>query len=111
MRRFTHSLLALALTLAACSSDSGSGGESPKADDETHVDGGHAPGGFVPGSYDDWCGSHQVPESACTRCNASLIPAFQATGDWCAEHGLPESQCRTCNPNLVIQRPPRPEGE
>lgn len=72
---------------------------------------GHAPAGFVPGSYDDWCGGHGVPESVCTRCNASLIPAFQATGDWCAEHGLPESQCKACNPDLVIERPPRPEGE
>lgn len=65
----------------------------------------HAPAGVVPGSYEDWCGEHGVPESVCTRCNADLIPAFQATGDWCAEHGLPESQCLTCNPGLVITRP------
>ena len=64
-----------------------------------------APAGVVPGSYEDWCGEHGVPESVCTRCNADLIPAFQATGDWCAEHGLPESQCLTCNPALVITRP------
>ncbi|MFT5353767.1 MAG: hypothetical protein ACI9KE_000967 [Polyangiales bacterium] len=67
----------------------------------------HAPEGAAPGSHEDWCGGHQVPESLCTRCNPSLIPAFQATGDWCPEHGLPESQCLICNPELVIERPPR----
>jgi hypothetical protein len=70
----------------------------------------HGVAGAVPGSYEDWCGEHQVPESACTRCNPSLIPAFQATNDWCAEHGLPESQCLKCNPNLKITRPPKPQG-
>jgi hypothetical protein len=80
--------------------------EAPPAE----TPGSHAPAGVVPGSYEDWCGEHQVPESACTRCNASLIPAFQATNDWCAEHGLPESQCLKCNPNLKITRPPKPQG-
>ena len=65
----------------------------------------HAAPGVQPGSYEDWCGEHGVPESQCTRCNASLIPAFQATNDWCAEHGLPESQCLVCNPDLRIERP------
>ena len=54
-----------------------------------------------------WCGAHGVPESMCTRCNASLIPAFKATGDWCAKHGMPESQCLACNPGLKIVRPPK----
>ena len=67
----------------------------------------HAAGPVVPGSYEDWCVEHQVPESQCTRCNPSLIPAFQATGDWCGEHGMPESQCRVCNPDLRIVRPAR----
>lgn len=67
----------------------------------------HAPSGVKPGSHEDWCAEHAVPESMCTRCNASLIPAFKATGDWCAEHGLPESQCTICNPNLKIERPPK----
>lgn len=67
----------------------------------------HAPTGVKPGSHEDWCGEHQVPESMCTRCNASLIAAFKATGDWCEEHGLPESQCLACNPDLKIERPPR----
>ncbi len=70
---------------------------------------GHAPAGYVPGSHEDWCGSHAVPESQCTRCNSSLIPAFKASGDWCAEHGLPESQCLICNPDLKIERPPKEE--
>lgn len=69
--------------------------------------GGHAPAGVTPGSYEDWCSEHAVPESLCTRCDASLIPAFQATGDWCPEHALPESQCKLCNPELKIERPPR----
>ncbi len=65
----------------------------------------HAPAGVRPGSHADWCEEHQVPESLCTRCSPSLIPAFKATGDWCQEHGLPESQCRACNPGLRIERP------
>ncbi len=48
----------------------------------------------------DWCKEHGVPESACTRCNAKLIPAFQSKGDWCKEHELPESQCIACHPEL-----------
>lgn len=70
--------------------------------------GGHAPKGAMPGSFDDWCGEHQVAESLDTRCNPALIPAFKATKDWCAEHGLPESQCLKCNPGLKIIRPPQP---
>lgn len=68
----------------------------------------HAAAGVKPGSYEDWCGEHQVPESLCTRCNPELIAAFKATGDWCPEHGLPESQCLICNPDLKIERPPKP---
>lgn len=68
----------------------------------------HAGAGYVPGSFEDWCGEHEVPESQCTRCDASLVAAFKATGDWCAEHGLPESQCLPCHPDLVISRPPAP---
>jgi hypothetical protein len=48
----------------------------------------------------DWCKEHAVPESVCTRCNASLIPDFQKKGDWCKEHSLPESQCIECHPEL-----------
>jgi hypothetical protein len=65
----------------------------------------HGPVDAKPGSADDWCGEHNVPESLCTRCNASLIPAFKATGDWCAEHQVPESQCLLCHPELKFDRP------
>ena len=71
----------------------------------------HASANVVPGSYEDWCGEHQCPESQCTRCNASLIPAFKATNDWCAAHGLPESQCLLCHPDLKIERPPKTAGK
>ena len=67
----------------------------------------HGKAGAVAGSYDDWCGEHAVPESKCTRCNASLVAAFKATGDWCAEHGLPESQCVKCDPSRKMTRPPK----
>lgn len=91
----------LTFATAGCAGKS----EKPAAGGETH-----AAAGVVPGSYEDWCGEHQVPESACTRCNPALIPAFKATNDWCAEHGLPESQCLACHPDLEIVRPPKPEG-
>lgn len=65
----------------------------------------------APGSHEDWCGEHAVPETACTRCDPKLIPAFKATKDWCPEHGLPESQCQKCNPNIKIVRPPKPGGK
>ena len=65
----------------------------------------HAPAEVVPGSYEDWCEEHGVAESACSRCNPSLVAAFKATNDWCGEHGLPESQCLQCNPDLKIVRP------
>jgi predicted small lipoprotein YifL len=71
----------------------------------------HADAGVKPGSYEDWCGEHEVPESLCTRCNPDLAAAFKATGDWCAEHGLPESQCKQCNPDLKITRPAKVEGQ
>lgn len=70
----------------------------------------HGKAGAVPGSHEDWCGEHEVPESLCTRCDPSLVPAFKATGDWCEEHGLPESQCLACNPSLKIERPPEQKG-
>lgn len=67
----------------------------------------HGPKDAKPGSYEDWCGEHNVPESQDTRCNKALIPAFKATGDWDEKHGLPKSQCKKCNPNLKIVRPPK----
>lgn len=97
MRSFRPLMLSFVLlvSVSACSE------ESPSEE----ATAGHAPEDVEPGSHADWCEEHEVPESMCTRCNSSLVPAFQATGDWCAEHGLPESQCRACNPNLRIERP------
>ena len=94
----------LALTLAGASCSRGNGA-NPTSDPPAASAGAHASSAAKPGSYEDWCGEHQVPESQCTRCNPALIPAFKATKDWCAEHSLPESQCLKCNPELQITRP------
>lgn len=94
--------LALSLLLCACDGKPSVRSESLASAEGLHA---HAPSTALPGSHEDWCGEHQVPESQCTRCNASLVPAFKATGDWCAEHNLPESQCLACNPELKITRP------
>ena len=91
----------LGLALLACGGGASDPAPAPGAPAPAH-----GAADAVPGSHADWCGEHAVPESQCTRCDAALIPAFQATGDWCAEHGLPESQCRACTPGLVIERPP-----
>ena len=100
---FFAALMTLSLLLLAC------GKERPASREEEKAAVQHAPSGVQPGSYEDWCEEHQVPESQCTRCNPTLVAAFQATGDWCAEHGLPESQCLACNPDLKIVRPPKTE--
>jgi hypothetical protein len=101
-----RSIVPLFALVLACSSEPSSPAEAP-AGEWASV---HGRPGARPGSHDDWCGEHQVPESLCTRCNATLIPAFKASGDWCEEHGLPESQCLVCNPGLRIERPPREEA-
>ncbi|MCK6570150.1 RND transporter [Myxococcota bacterium] len=98
---FTITLLLVVPLVSGCPGDKGN---SPRAPE-------HASEGVVPGSYEDWCGEHEVPESKCTRCDSSLVAAFKATNDWCGEHGLPESQCLQCNPSLVITRPPKPGGK
>jgi hypothetical protein len=105
----------IALLITGCG---GRGNETPSATSGTVAEApatpptgeGHAPATVVPGSYEDWCAEHEVAESQCTRCDPSLIPAFQASGDWDAEHGLPMSQCKIHDPNLKIVRPPKPEG-
>jgi hypothetical protein len=102
--------------VAGCSSETAQTGK-PGKDTEAASTAAGGPGegnvaaSVVPGSYEDWCDEHGVPESACTRCDASLVPAFQAVGDWDAEHGLPRSQCLKCDPTLEIVRPPQPEGK
>jgi hypothetical protein len=108
-------MLPAALLLAAgCGSKEPGAGARPAATQEAAAapaGEGHAAANVVPGSYEDWCAEHEVPESQCTRCDASLIPAFQAAGDWDAAHGLPKSQCMICDPQLKIVRPPKPEGK
>ena len=109
-------LLALLATAAGC----GSGGSASEGAATGPAAGkpaaappqgeGHAVAGVVPGSHEDWCEEHQVPESQCTRCDPSLIPAFQASNDWCADHGLPMSQCIIHDPTLRIVRPPKTEA-
>jgi hypothetical protein len=81
-------------------------GTSASGDTGAESSSGHA-AGIVPGSYEDWCDEHQVQETMCTRCDASLIPAFKAAGDWDEKHGLPKSQCLKCDPTLKIVRPPK----
>ncbi len=97
---FVSLFLAVSLASAGCSKDAATA-DPPK------TSGAHAAASVKPGSHEDWCDEHGVPESQCTRCNPSLIPAFKATKDWCEEHGLPESQCTKCNPEIKITRPPK----
>lgn len=105
-------MLAILLIAAGC----GSGSQTQTTKEEAakaatpQAGEGHAVvADVVPGSYEDWCAEHEVPETQCTRCDPSLIPAFQAANDWDAEHGLPMSQCTIHDPNLKIVRPPKPE--
>lgn len=96
------------LGLSGCSKSGEPTTPTPAAPETASASGGgHGAANAVPGSHEDWCGEHGVPESQCTRCDPSLIPAFKATGDWCVEHALPESQCLRCNPDLRIVRPPK----
>lgn len=106
-------LIASSMVVAGCGANGTSSKNREAATTEAVAPasgGGHADG-VVAGSYEDWCEEHQVPETQCSRCDASLIPAFQAAGDWDAEHGLPMSQCTIHHPDLKIVRPPKPEGK
>lgn len=48
----------------------------------------------------DWCKEHGVPESKCTVCHPEILTTGVA-GDWCKEHGLPESGCTICHPEIA----------
>ena len=116
MRLLSMSVVAFVL----CTTLNGCGGGLPPRDQATAAKesaapttgsgGEHGAADAVPGSYEDWCDEHDVAETACTRCDPSLVPAFKATGDWDDEHGLPRSQCLKCDPNLKIVRPPQSEA-
>lgn len=107
MKASLHSLLFVTFLLAGGCRDKHSTGDGHDHGNESTQ---HGQADAVPGSHEDWCAEHAVPESKCTRCDASLVAAFKATKDWCAEHGLPESQCLKCNPDLKIERPPQQAG-
>lgn len=85
--------------------DSTSRADTNTKPNETRAAGSFGPdASAVPPAMDKgWCGGHGVPESVCTRCNASLIPQFKEAGDWCDEHGLPESQCMNCHPEAEAE--------
>lgn len=84
--------------------DSGSGGPtSSSGDDGSGTSNGPAASALAPTLDKGWCSGHGVPESVCTRCNASLIPQFKDAGDWCAEHNLPQSQCIICRPEITSE--------
>ena len=106
MHKMTLGLLSLGLILLETGCPRSTAESAPPPASAAKA-GDHAPAQVKPGSHEDWCAEHQVPETQCTRCNPSLVPAFKATGDWCPEHGLPESQCLKCNPTLKIVRPPK----
>jgi hypothetical protein len=94
--------VALLCATAGCSKEKSKGDAAPTKEAATAA--AHAPKDAKPGSYEDWCGEHEVPESQCTLCHPDLIAAFKATGDWCEQHSLPKSQCRKCDPNLKVTR-------
>ena len=110
MFRLIILLIALGVAVSGCGKQADPAAKTGKTNQAQADTTAKATADVVPGSYEDWCEEHGVPESACTRCNPSLIAAFKATNDWCDEHGVPESQCLRCNPNVKIVRPPKPEG-
>ncbi len=104
--RVALALLAIVFVTASCSRKSTERPSAPSATPAQTFKGGPA---AHPG---DWCTTHGVPESECTRCNAELVPQFRARHDWCEEHGVPDSQCVLCHPELQRQgvAPPRPRA-
>ena len=88
MHRLFVLLIVLGIAITGCAADSGGdrAGQQARQDTQAAADE-HAPASVVPGSYEDWCGEHGVPESACTRCDPSLIPAFK--GGWCLVRPIP----------------------
>lgn len=54
--------------------------------------------GLVTVEKDDWCETHNVPESVCVECNKGCLPPSQERG-WCKIHGVHE--CPICNPAIA----------
>ena len=54
------------------------------------------------GNPKDWCKEHGVAESKCTTCHPEILKGGKAA-DWCREHGVPESGCTTCHPEIAVK--------
>lgn len=57
------------------------------------------------GNPADWCKEHGVPESKCATCHPEILTSGEAK-DWCREHGVPESQCTLCHPEIAVTEGP-----
>lgn len=57
------------------------------------------------GDAKDWCKEHGVAESKCTTCHPEILKGGKAA-DWCREHGVPESACTTCHPEVAVKGTP-----
>jgi cobalt-zinc-cadmium efflux system membrane fusion protein len=79
---------ALVLTVSAC----GTGEHG----DAGHVHSAGEAHEKAAASATDWCAEHAIAESACTKCDPSIIAKFKDAGDWCGEHGFLESHCPLC---------------
>ncbi|UCC30994.1 MAG: efflux RND transporter periplasmic adaptor subunit [Phycisphaerales bacterium] len=105
-RPTTMCTLMVLLSLVGCKKEEHSG-SGAKATGVAGIDSGRSVGPasspVEPTLDEGWCNGHGVPESVCTRCNASLVSRFKQAGDWCAEHGLPESQCTICDSEVEAQ--------
>jgi cobalt-zinc-cadmium efflux system membrane fusion protein len=58
-------------------------------------------GSQLPAETEDWCATHNVPDSRCIKCHPELLGASSA--DWCKEHGVPESRCTICHPEILTK--------
>lgn len=110
VRRWTTTTIVCAIVASFSSvgcdkqTDNGSGGPTRSSGaDGFGTSNGPAASAVATTLDEGWCGGHGVPESVCTRCNASLIPQFKDAGDWCTEHNLPESQCAVCRPEIKAE--------
>lgn len=62
------------------------------------------------GDAKDWCKEHGVAESKCVACHPEILKGGKAA-DWCREHGVPESACTTCHPEVAVKgTPPQDSG-